>query len=100
MEDYVWALAELDAGRLLRRLPVRISYLRRGASRELAHTRMVFALAHRRGLPVRWLGLRSACWRWLVLAATGREADQRRLLGERIWGRLTWRSLPGWQTAP
>jgi hypothetical protein len=98
MEDYLWALEEAFAGRALLRLPIRFHYLRRGHSREVDHTRMVFALAYRLGVPVRWRGARSALTRWLQLAAIPGGGGERAILGERLLGWATWRQLPGWRS--
>ncbi len=100
MEDYVWAIEEIFTGHAVMRLPVRFRYLRKGSSREVDHTRLVFALGARCGRPVVWRGARSALQRWLRLRLFGGNAEERVLLGERIRGWWTWRSLPGWDTEP
>ena len=100
MEDYVWALEEIRSGKAVVRLPIRFQYLRRGHSREVDHTRLVFALASRCHLPVVWLGLRATFLRWLRLTITRGDTAERQLLGERLHGRLTWRHLPKWEAEP
>jgi glycosyltransferase involved in cell wall biosynthesis len=58
MEDYAWALAQLDRGYTCRRLSFPFQYQRSASPREFAFAATTFHLAHRYGFAVKWLGVR------------------------------------------
>lgn len=55
-EDYAWALAQLQQGRLCRRLRLPFSYRRSGTARDAEFAQITFRFARHYGLRVAWLG--------------------------------------------
>lgn len=58
MEDYAWALAQLERGYTCRRIAFSFEYQRNAKPREFAFAAMTFHLAYRYGFSVKWLGVR------------------------------------------
>ena len=98
LDDYDWALHQLQAGYTVERIKLKFSYQRNGHNRDLRSTGRCFMLADRYGLKVKWLGTRSAIEEYLRLAPKA-------LLGDavakhacakcynRLCGRLFWKFL-------
>ena len=60
MEDYAWALAQVQAGHTCHRMEFPYSYQRSHKPREFAFAAITFHLAKRYGLKVGWLGWRAS----------------------------------------
>lgn len=58
MEDYAWALEQLQRGYTCRRVPFPFEYQRSAQPREYVFAATTFHLAHRYGLAVKWLGVK------------------------------------------
>lgn len=58
MEDCAWAVAQVHAGYVCRRLNFPFRYQRGGRRRDYIFALITFQLAGRHGLPVAWLGVR------------------------------------------
>lgn len=92
MEDYAWALAQLQRGYRCRRVDVPFSYQRMGSAREFSFAVITFRLASRYGLSVTWLGVgstvrslsRSVLSR-AGLAPRGIQIETARLLARFLW---------------
>jgi glycosyltransferase involved in cell wall biosynthesis len=60
MEDYAWALQQVRAGLVCRRLDFPFRYQRSSHNREFTFAATTFHLARRHGLSVRWLGVKGS----------------------------------------
>ncbi|WPJ96811.1 glycosyltransferase [Coraliomargarita algicola] len=60
VEDYEWAIHQLQAGYSIARIQAEISYQRKGHNRILRGTARVFYIANRYRLPVTWLGIKES----------------------------------------
>ncbi len=97
MEDGAWAVAQVHAGHVCRRLNFPFRYQRGGRRRDFIFALITFQLAARHGLPVAWLGvtgtlrelLRIASLR--LLGSGGREIPEHRPLMERLKAWALWR---------
>ena len=100
VEDYYWALQCMQAGGLIHHLACDVDYLRVGNNRLLADSARVRWISKQVGVPVHWLGTRSAIQRlgvslpaYFWSAEARREVPEvmRRLVGYHLW-RLYWKA--------
>jgi hypothetical protein len=75
MEDYAWAIEQVRAGHICRRVRFDFSYQRQANTRDFIFTACAFRLAARHGLRVRWLG-RKASIRELLRLSFARSSRQ------------------------
>lgn len=59
-EDYAWAIDQLKAGHLCRRLSLPFGYQRSGTNRDREFAEIVFKFAKQHRLPVAWIGVMGA----------------------------------------
>ena len=97
MEDGAWAIAQVHAGHVCRRLNFPFSYQRGGRRRDYIFALMTFQLAHRHGLSVTWLGV-TGTLRELIRVASlnlfgnrGNPIPDHRPLVDRLKAWATWR---------
>lgn len=97
MEDGAWAVAQLHAGHVCRRLNFPFRYQRGGRRRDFIFALITFQLAARHGLPVAWLGVPGTLRelfqiaRWHLFGAHGRTIPDHRPLMERLKAWALWR---------
>ena len=95
VEDYEWAIHQLQAGYKIHRLQAKISYQRKGHNRIMRGTARVFCIAHRYQLKVTWLGYKATA-QALIKHLPGKLKGQdeaverfdyhaRRLMGSLFW---------------
>jgi len=97
MEDGAWAVAQVHAGYVCRRLNFPFRYQRGGRRRDFIFALITFQLAARHGLPVAWLGVPGTLRelfqiaRWHLFGANGQTIPDHRPLIERLKAWLLWR---------
>jgi glycosyltransferase involved in cell wall biosynthesis len=98
LDDYDWALHQLQAGYTVHRIDSKFSYRRSGHNRDLRSTGRCFMLADRYNLKVRWLGSRAALMTYVRLAPKALMGDALAKQTctkcyNRLCGRLFWKFI-------
>ncbi len=97
MEDGAWAVAQVHAGYVCRRLNFPFRYQRGGRRRDFIFALITFQLAARHGLPVAWLGVLGTLRelfqiaRWCLFGSRGRTIPDHRPLIDRLKAWALWR---------